>query len=213
VIRFFKEYSEILQSGVIPYSREKSIHVSKELAAYLSRVTRGWRHQLPHKKTASFHKTTPRHMQQDIHLHPIASRTLDLNRRTKKTKRAVTAGCFALVSYSAYCSNQEDGSNIFVGNVGWLSTRYMALYPRRWHAWLPQVWQPQIPRIIYTDFCPVVTAPAPAVWYSVRHFTRATTCYGACSFLSNQNACHSSLKKTKLRDQRSIPDATRFPEK
>jgi hypothetical protein len=27
----------------------------------------------------------------------------------------------------------EDGGDIFFQNVGWLSTDYMALYPRKWY--------------------------------------------------------------------------------
>jgi hypothetical protein len=40
--------------------------------------------------------------------------------------------------------NPEDGGYLFLRNVGWLSTDYTALYPRRWNPSLPPLWKPQI---------------------------------------------------------------------
>jgi hypothetical protein len=44
--------------------------------------------------------------------------------------QALFAAGFTLVSCLAFF-NPEDGSDIFLGNVGWLSMVYMVLYPRR----------------------------------------------------------------------------------
>jgi hypothetical protein len=45
---------------------------------------------------------------------------------------------FTLVSFSVYFFYCEDGGDMFLRNVGWHSTDYTALYPRRWHSsnWL-----------------------------------------------------------------------------
>jgi hypothetical protein len=44
---------------------------------------------------------------------------------------------FTLVSCSAHFFDTEDGADTFPWNVGWHSTDYTVLYPRRWHSsWL-----------------------------------------------------------------------------
>jgi hypothetical protein len=41
---------------------------------------------------------------------------------------------FTLVSCSAYFFDPEDWGDMFLRNVGWRSTDYTALYPRRWYS-------------------------------------------------------------------------------
>jgi hypothetical protein len=44
------------------------------------------------------------------------------------------AHVLTLVSCSAYVLDPEDGGDMFLRNVGWYSTDYMTLYPRRWYS-------------------------------------------------------------------------------
>jgi hypothetical protein len=56
-------------------------------------------------------------------------------RKTKLSKKpACLPPAFNLVSCSAYYFDLEDGGDMFLLNVGWHSTDYTALYPRRWYS-------------------------------------------------------------------------------
>jgi hypothetical protein len=48
-----------------------------------------------------------------------------------RNQRALLATCFHAGFLSGLFFNPEDGGDMFLRNVGWLSTEYMALYPRR----------------------------------------------------------------------------------
>jgi hypothetical protein len=45
---------------------------------------------------------------------------------------ALLAACFHVGFLLGLFFNPEDGGNMFLQNVGLLSTNYTALYPRRW---------------------------------------------------------------------------------
>jgi hypothetical protein len=52
---------------------------------------------------------------------------------------------FGLLFYS------EDGGNMFLQKINWLSPDYIALYPRRQNSSQPPLWEPQIQNIYNTD--------------------------------------------------------------
>jgi hypothetical protein len=54
--------------------------------------------------------------------------------RWARNQREILPPAFTLVSCSPYFFDPEDGGDIFLRNVGWHSTDYTTLYPRRWYS-------------------------------------------------------------------------------
>jgi hypothetical protein len=61
--------------------------------------------------------------------------------------------CFHAGLVLSLLFDPEDGGEMFLRNVGWLSTDYTALYLRRWYSWWPPLWEPQI---LSEPFCLVL---------------------------------------------------------
>jgi hypothetical protein len=105
---------------------------------------------------------------------------------------------FTLVS----CLNffkPDDGGDIFLRNVGWLSVVYMALYPRRQNSSKPLLLEPQILRAVLI-FTALVIQPK-AGWhmssglYPVHHADKQNAIpYVQCS----RNVAESHLQTTDL---------------
>jgi hypothetical protein len=58
------------------------------------------------------------------------------------------SSAFTLVSCWTHYFDPEDGGNMFLRNVGWHSTDYTTLYPRKLYSLEPPLWEPQILQLI-----------------------------------------------------------------
>jgi hypothetical protein len=47
----------------------------------------------------------------------------------------------------------KDGADMFLQNIGWLSTDYTMLHPRRQHSSQPPLWEPQILLVHSVTYC------------------------------------------------------------
>jgi hypothetical protein len=60
--------------------------------------------------------------------------TYRLHLQGRKISRALLATCFHAGFLLCSFYDLEDGGDMFLRNVGWLSTDYMSLYPKRWYS-------------------------------------------------------------------------------
>jgi hypothetical protein len=94
----------------------------------------------------------------------------------KPTSRALLANCFHAGFLLGLCFDPEDGGDIFLQNIGWLSMDYMALCPRRQNSSKPLLWEPQILQTVcfrFTDkqirYCDVLGCYTPLkLWVLAR---------------------------------------------
>jgi hypothetical protein len=93
---------------------------------------------------------------------------------SKVNRRSLLAPCFHAGFFLGLFFDPEDGGDIFLRNVGWLSTGYTALYPRIWYSSSPLLWEPQILQI-------------PKKWVILHYFQPETM---QCNIPHNSNLPH-----------------------